>query len=345
VSFGDQQNLGRGPFGADFPSIDAFAPAHPFTREDAYRFLSLGGPSLSVLNSDLRNRSVGVYLQDHIEWNSKLKTLAGLRVDRYSQRFENKNTGGISRQIDTAASPRVGLVYQPSAAVSFYASYSRSFSPVFPTLRSETNQSFEPERSVQYEAGIKLNSFNDRLLTTISAYRIVKRNVLTADPDSPQFSIQTGRQRSKGIELDITGTPMRGWNVLAAYAFTQPQITADNTFPVGNLLENAARHLGNIWTTYEFDRDQIKGLGVGAGILATSKRNGNLFNSFVLPGYARVDASVFYTFSRSDKLSYKLSFNIKNLLDKTYYETGIFGFFVNPGAPRSALLSLTITRR
>jgi iron complex outermembrane receptor protein len=345
VDFGYQKNLGRGPFGADFPSINAFQPSHPYTRQDAERFLALGGPALSILNTESRNRALGGYAQDQIEITSRLKTLLGVRVDRYSQTFIERNSGTISRQVDVAASPRVGLVYQLSLAVSLYGSFSRSFNPVSPTLRSSASQTFDPERGVQYEAGIKLTSFNNRMLSTLAVYDIVKRNVLTADPSNPQFSVQTGRQRSKGIEVDITGTPTTGWNVLFGYAFTQPQVTADNSFPVGNLLPNAARHSGNVWTTYEFNRSRIRGLGFGAGLQATSKRFGDILNSFVLPGYARVDTTVFYSHTRNDRMSYKLSFNLNNLFDRTYYDASVYGVYINPGAPRTALVSLTMTRR
>ena len=345
VDFGYQKNLGRGPFGADFPSINAFQPSHPYTRQDAERFLAFGGPALSILNTESRNRALGGYAQDQIEITSRLKTLLGVRVDRYSQTFIERNSGTISRQVDVAASPRVGLVYQLSPAVSLYASFSRSFNPVSPTLRSSASQTFDPERGVQYEAGIKLTSFNNRMLSTLAVYDIVKRNVLTADPSNPQFSVQTGKQRSKGIEVDITGTPATGWNVLFGYAFTRPQVTADNSFPVGNLLPNAARHSGNIWTTYEFNRSRIRGLGFGAGLQATSKRFGDILNSFVLPGYARVDTTVFYSHTRNDRMSYKLSFNINNLFNRTYYDASVYGIYINPGAPRTALVSLTMTRR
>ena len=341
---GYQKNFGRGPFGAFFPSIDAFQPTHPFTRQDAERYLADGGPSI-VLNSEVRNRSLGGYVQDQVEITSKLKTLLGVRVDRYSQTFIDGNGGTTSRQTDVAASPRVGLVYQVAPAVSVYASFSRSFNPVSPTLRSSSSQTFDPERGLLYEAGVKFNSFNNRLLSTFSVFEIVKRNVLTADPNNPQFSVQSGKQRSKGVELDLTGTPMTGWNVLVAYAFTQPQVTADNVFPVGNLLANAARHSGNVWTTYEFNRSRIRGLGFGAGLQATSRRFGDLSNSFVLPGFARVDTSVFYTHNRNDRMSYKLSFNLNNLFNRTYYDASVYGVYINPGAPRAALVSLTMTRR
>jgi iron complex outermembrane receptor protein len=43
---------------------------------------------------------------------------------------------------------------------------------------------------------------------------------LTTDPDDPDFSIQTGEQTSRGVELDVAGEISPGWNIIATYAYT-----------------------------------------------------------------------------------------------------------------------------
>jgi iron complex outermembrane receptor protein len=342
VDYGDQKNLSRGPFGRFYPSIDAFNPIYRNDLAEAYRFLAEPG---SFFNGDTILKPLGGYVQDHVSLTSSVKALVGIRFDHYRQNRINRNAQTESKTSDFAASPRVGLVFQPASAVSLYFSYGRSFSPPFPTLRNQNDEPFDPERSAQYEAGVKTSNFNGRLSSTLSIYHLEKRNVLTTDPANPFFSIQTGKQRSKGVELDVAGTPVSNLNVLIVYAFTQAQVTEDNDISVGKFLPNAARHSGSVWTTYEISKGPIKGLGFGAGVQAVSKRIADLFSEVILPGYAKVDAGVFYRFRSDDRTSYRLSVNFKNALDRRYYEAAAGAAFITPGAPFTTLASFEIIRR
>ena len=69
----------------------------------------------------------------------------------------------------------------------------------------------------RYEAGVKQNLLGDRLFATLALYRIWKSNVPTTDPEDTRFSILTGEQRSRGGEVEVTGTLSTGWNLMAAY--------------------------------------------------------------------------------------------------------------------------------
>jgi iron complex outermembrane recepter protein len=88
----------------------------------------------------------------------------------------------------------------------------------------------------------------------LAAYNFTKTNVLTTDPNNPQFFIQTGEQRSQGIELDVTGEILPGWKVTAAYAYTDAEVTEDETIPVGNRLPRVPENQASLWTTYELQR-------------------------------------------------------------------------------------------
>ncbi len=134
---------------------------------------------------------------------------------------------------------------------------------------------------------------------------------------------------------------VRGWNIWASYAFTQAQVTQDNTYAVGNLVLNAPRHTGNVWSVYEIPKGKLEGLGVGGGVYASSLREGNLANAFLLPGYARVDTTVYYRFRR-EKVDWRISLNLKNALDRQYYEAAA-GSFARPGATFAAYAAIKMT--
>src|SRR4028119_759714 len=102
---------------------------------------------------------------------------------------------------------------------------------------------------------------------------------ITSDPNDPFASIQTGEQRSRGVELDVAGQILPGWNVIASYAYTDARITQDNEYEVGNQLVNVPENSASLWTTYELQSGALKGLGFGVGLRYVGEREGDLENS------------------------------------------------------------------
>ena len=291
-------------------------------------------PLEATFKAQLRTDRLGIYLQNQITLLDNLKLLVGGRFDFTEQKNDDLLASTSTSQSDQAFSPRVGLVYQPIPPISLYASYSSSFVPVIGN--SADNSVFEPQRGTQYEVGVKADLSN-RLSATLAAYQITKTNVLTTDLDNPSFSIQVGEQRSRGLELDVAGEILPGWKIVAAYAYTDAEITKDNQLPVGNLLNNVAKNTVSLWTNYEIQRGSLQGLGFGLGLYYVGDRQGDLVNSFVLPSYFRTDAALYYK-----RNNWKAAINIKNLFDKKYYETSQTREVIYPGAPLTVLGTISV---
>jgi iron complex outermembrane receptor protein len=235
-------------------------------------------------------------------------------------------------------------VYQPTASVSLYASYVRSFIPTTPSQRNSAGTQFAPEHDVQYEVGAKANALAGKLSATVAFFDIQKHNVLTPDPLNPIFSVQTGGVRSKGAELEVRGTLRPGWSILTSYSLIQAQVTSSTQYAVGNVLPNAPRNSGAIWTTYELGHGSLKGLGLSAGLIASSVRAGNIQNTFIVPGYGRLDLGGYYTVHAGEKNSWRLNVNIQNALDRTYYLASSTSE-VRPGSPFAILGGIRWTRQ
>ncbi|MBW4644151.1 MAG: TonB-dependent siderophore receptor [Goleter apudmare HA4340-LM2] len=278
-------------------------------------------------DGDFQKRNMlGVYLQDQITLADNLKLLVGGRFDSVDteQLFQVDNF--TVKQTDSAFSPRFGLVYQPNENLSLYASYSRSFVPSLG--QSATNTQFEPTRGTQYEIGAKADFLDGRLSTTLSAYDITRSNITTPDPDNPNFSIQVGEQRGRGIDLDIVGEISPGWNIIASYALLDATITRDNRFEVGNRLNNIPNNAASLWTTYTVQSGDLRGLGFGAGAFFVGERTGDLANSFMLPSYTRFDAAIYY-----NRDNFRAALNLRNLFDTQYFAGSQGRTSVIPGAP------------
>ena len=276
---------------------------------------------------------LGLYIQDQIKFSDNLILVLGGRFDIASVRSNDFLTDASDFQQNEAFSPRVGVVYTPVEPISLYASYSRSFQQE--VGRAFDNSIFAPQRGTQYEIGLKAD-INDQLLATLALYDLTRSNLLTEDPDNPGFDIQTGEQNSQGIELNIAGEILPGWNIVAGYAYNDARITQDNTFQEGNRLNNAPENAFSLWTTYQIPDGDLSGLGFGLGFFYVGERQGDLANTFTLSNYLRTDAALFY---ERDRL--RAAVNIRNLFDVDYFETAQNAFRVYPGEPLTVSASLS----
>jgi len=283
------------------------------------------------------NNTLGFYVQDLVELAPNLKILVGGRLDWSDIFYRDRITGDTLNEFsEVAFSPRAGIVYQPADSTSLYFNWSRSFNPqIFG--RSRTDEPFEPEQGQQFEIGVKQEFLDGRLAATVALFDITKRNVLTPDPVDPIFSVQTGAQTSRGVELDVIGEILPGWNILANYAYINAFVSEDNSIPEGDRLVGIPEHSASLWTTYELQEGNLQGLGFGLGVVFVGERQGRLPNNdFTLPSYTRVDARVSY-----QRDNYELGLNVKNLFDVRSYETQ--GFFLVPQEPLTVLGTVSVT--
>ncbi len=282
---------------------------------------------------DAKTDNVGLYYQDLIELTPELKLLHGGRFDWYDTTAYYDFFGiFVDKGKIFEYSPRVGLVYQPFEETSVYASWSNSISPsIFgPGLNGTAAK---PEQGEQYEIGIRHEFIKDKLNANLAFYHLKKNNVITSSTTGGQ-SIQVGEQRSQGLELDVTGSPMEGLKLIGSYSLTDAEVTKDNDIPVGDSPFNVPQHMLSSWLTYEFMNGPIKGFGMGAGVYYGSEREATLPNTFELPSYVRFDASVFYKYK-----NWKAQVNLKNLNDERYYDS--VGYALRPAMPFNVLGSIS----
>ncbi|NJK28690.1 MAG: TonB-dependent siderophore receptor [Acaryochloris sp. SU_5_25] len=300
---------------AGVPPIDIFNPVYTPIDFDTFRD-----------SSEASQNTIGLYAQNLISIGEQFTILLGGRFDIASGSYED-SSGTAFEQEDTAFSPRVGVVYKPIQPVSLYASWSRSFLPSSVSSRNLDGTPFEPTKGEQFEVGVKTEFLEGRLAATLAAYQITKTNVITTDPNIPGFSIQVGEQRNRGLEFDLVGRVAPGLNLIATYAYIDAKITENNDGNVGNRPANVPEHTASLWATYEIQKGTLKGLGFGGGFVVVGSRQGDLENTFTLPGYVRADAAIYY---RRD--NWRVGLNFKNLSNVYYFEGAEFGS-VFPGAP------------
>ena len=257
-------------------SIDIFDP-------DYDAFVSPDAEAIDFFNNDdVTNDRLGIYLQDKIDLLDNLILLAGLRYDTFDRTTTNNlNDTEVSQNSD-AFTPRVGIVYQPIEAISLYSNYSQSFNPnPFLYNRSADGSLLEPESGEGFEVGVKAEVVPNRLAATVAYFDITRENVATEDRFNPFAAVVVDRQQSQGIELDVTGEIQPGWNIIASYAYVDSEITEDdNRDLIGNRFPNIPENSASLWTTYEIQQGNLKGLGLGVGFDFVGARQGGWPNSF-----------------------------------------------------------------
>ncbi|WP_414620429.1 TonB-dependent siderophore receptor [Calothrix sp. CCY 0018] len=309
-------------FSNPYPSINVFNPV--YTRRP-YQI----APEFF---RDDKVTQIGIYLQDQIDLLPNLKVLAGIRYDSADQFRTVRNLGEPREefeQTDSAWSPRFGIVYQPIQPLSLYASYTRSFAPSFGASRNN-GEPFEPETGRQFEVGAKAD-LSDTLSLTLAAFEIRKQNISTTDPNNIAFSIQTGEQTSRGVELNLGGEISPGWKMTAAYTYLDAFVSEDNTDIEGNQLPGVPENQLSLWTTYEIQKGNFAGLGFGLGLFYVGSRQRDLDNTYKLPSYFRTDAALFYK-----RDNWRAQLNIENLFDIDYFSSANYDYVgggVNPGKP------------
>ena len=162
---------------------------------------------------------------------------------------------------------------------------------------------------------------------------MTKTNIPEYDPVD-FFPHYVGKARSRGLELDVAGQLTRRVSVQASYTANQTIITDDPVSGTqGKRLSGAAPQFASAWLKYDLTPDAASGLSFGAGATASAQRQGDDFNTWQLPGYARFDLMASFRRPVGGALL-TARLNIVNVSDKVYFDHGGYGFAAY-GAPRT----------
>ncbi|WP_312421729.1 TonB-dependent siderophore receptor [Epilithonimonas sp.] len=312
-------------------------------------------------------RRAGLYLQDLISITDKLKVLAGIRwsylenktplITKYNNNQAvskvESNTGKLS---ENALSPRLGLVYQWNDTFMTFASYTNSFTPN--TGTDVSLNALSPSVVDQWEIGFKKSLLANTIAFNATAYQIDNSNLAQTAPFDANGNVNTntnikeltGKTRSRGVELDITGNPLANLSIIAGYSYNHMTYleTPDtlNSFIEGERIVRTPLNTANASVFYTFDR-YIKGLKIGATAFYTGNRfggwnnqkdaNGNQKTDRMIPltDFTQVDFSIAYQYKKF-LLQGKLG-NVFNVVNYNVHEN----YSVNPIMPRNFYLTLT----
>jgi catecholate siderophore receptor len=284
-------------------------------------------------------QTAAFYVQDLMQLAPRWKLMAGARFDNFKQNLDQRLPGKPDLgRVDNKWSPRVGLLYQPRTWSTLYLSYSRNFDPSGESLNlAANNAELAPERTQNYEGGAKFSSFGDKLITTAAVYDLNRNNIKTPNPADPSQLLLTGEQRTLGASLSFQGSVTQRWMVYGGYAYQDAVVVKSNASFNGVSFQgkrptDIPLHSGSIWSTYRF----ANGWGAGGGVYFNTDSFAFTDNLVELPGYARLDATVFYHRRHTE-----IDGHLFNVANARYYDSSHSDLEIFPGAP----ISGTVTAR
>ncbi|MEP2101287.1 MAG: TonB-dependent siderophore receptor [Parasphingorhabdus sp.] len=278
-------------------------------------------------------RTTAFYVQDQISLFDRLHILASIRFSELTLREPIGGNG--NRETYREWDPRIGATFDIIDGLAVFAGYAEGarLSIFFNNPKTVP----KPERARNYEAGIKLGLADIGLSGTLAWFDSNRSNVPTPDPTTFFSSIQTGEQRSEGIELDLIWEPNSNWSFLATYAYTDARVTFDTVIPSGDELPRVPKHAGRFAARYRFADGAVDGLAIGAGLTAASSAELTLPNSARSDSYVVFDAQASYDLGPA-----RLGLRIDNIFNEQYFlpYQYLAQSVVRPGNPRSAYVTL-----
>ncbi len=231
---------------------------------------------------------------------------------------------------------RAGIVYDLLDqhgfvdSVKTYFNYSEGFQPQT-LLDKNANAVSYPQAMKQYEAGLKGEFLNHALGSALAIYHYKITNVPASATPIGQYGsfgnvVADGSQTANGVEAELTGEILPGWNLTMNYAYTDAYIENPKyTFAVNPA--NVPKHKGAAFSSFEFLQGPLKGLRLGGGVVVSSKYplvqglvNVAQWGQIDSNGYTRVDLNASYKGFIESLSGLEVYTNIHNVLnDRVLY--------------------------
>ena len=209
----------------------------------------VGAPDINFsLISSQKGKNSGAALFGQITYalDNKLDLIAGMRYDyerrKYNVLGEYQKDPDPNPQFETrpdtsatahfsAFSPKLGLSYELCSNSNLFATYSRGYrTGGFTQLGADPSQpplyAYKPEYSNNFEIGIKNSFYKNRLRLNAALFlaTVTDAQVPTLVlPDAITVTRNAGKLNSKGVELELAATPVKGLQVEYNFGYTNAE--------------------------------------------------------------------------------------------------------------------------
>ncbi|MGZ8997592.1 MAG: TonB-dependent receptor domain-containing protein, partial [Allosphingosinicella sp.] len=267
--------------------IDTGAGVFPVFREPSTNPLN---PQFSFLADRQNNFAWAAFANMTYDISEKLRVDLGLRYDHDKRRnttltptpflpnvpgFPQGATGEVRRISFDDWQPKVTMTWEPSDTVTIYGGYSRGFRSggfnqtgvggvAFANGIVGVGDTFQAETADTFEVGTRFSVLDRKVNFTANAYTTKTKNsyfFVFLAANSTQNLGNVPEARISGFELEARVRPAPGFELNAAFGYTDSKITA---FPdptvIGNELPLISRYTLNLGAQY---RTPVASSGLG----------------------------------------------------------------------------------
>lgn len=266
---------------------------------------------------DTHQRQQGIYAQDQI-------ALGDLRVTLSGRQDWTRQTDGSQIQHNRKFTWRAAALYKTAIGIAPYVSYSTSFEPQASVLSDGSLA--KPSLGKQIEAGAKYQVPGTSILITGAWFDIHQTNV--AVPDNLFSYHQAGRVRSRGVEIEASGSLPYGFNARVAFSRQNVKVLDDAVAEhIGRPLDTTGRGGVSAHLEWAPKTGPAAGFAIGGTVRHVDSVYADFFtyadgtsSALRSPAYTVFDASMRYDLAKvSDALAgVTVGVNATNLFDKRY---------------------------
>jgi iron complex outermembrane receptor protein len=275
--------------------------------------------------------TLGYGFQDNVRlFGGRLLIAGGMGYQRATSNSQNylAPANNIINRQNSQWSPSYGVVYRVTPEISLFGNHSETFRPRsgFDSLGNALrNGSGDSD-----EIGVKVNLWDGRLTGTFAVVKTTEDGfVVSTVINGFPASVQAGVATNEGWEFDLTAQPMAGLNLLAAFS------DIDGKTESGAYFRNAnAGFNWSLFARYDFQGAKLRGFSGSIGFRKVAERWGDGANTFILPGYETVSASIGFTVR-----PWRFQLQVENVLNRAYLVSAVNFSNIYFGDPRRLRLT------
>ena len=296
----------------------------------------------------------GATVQDSLGWEW-FTLLAGIRYDYFVepknfQTTVNRITGvKTTTRYDEARafafSPRGGLTVNPFDWLVFFGNISQTQTPTLGYRDSNGSRPTDPWTATQWESGFRVRPL-EKLWLSASYFNIEQENTPVAETTGGKtFYYFDGHNRSKGVELSVSGDVTDHWTVMSLYSYTlYEDCTKSGT---AGEFERFPRHAATFNTSYRLHGfDLVEDIAVGMGYRFRSKSYATMRGAYVNENLYFDQSHVFdvnmsIPFSKFGwRDDWFLTLGVRNVFGEKYFDTSRHYYECFAGEPRTFEIGL-----
>jgi len=290
-------------YGPNFSYGDSDYPNNAVTGYNSFNLLD---PNNSVQTDELETEHTwGAYANWRVSiLKDRFSIIAGMRYESYWENLSNRIGSSLPPVEGSVHLYRAGAVLKIIDGINAFASYDQTYTVntsigfIPPGSAVSTGDYLPNPGATSREAGLHMSFLKNRVSIETSYYSLAQTGLTSGGESSFQPIIFLPNETNTGFELQVTYTPVPGWDFVGSYT-NASILNAD-----GTRAPNYSEILGNFYTKYTFQDGPMKGFGISLGMnyygnkapqaLPTNGDGVVTDPNYLVPAATTVDAGVSY---------------------------------------------------